>query len=184
MEDKEIIDMYFARDENAVKETQKKYERLLCGVARNILKDEGEVQECMNDVLFGAWNNIPPARPDNLCAYLAKSIRYISLGKMDYQKAKKRQAEIVEISEELEHSMVSCHLQDDLEGRELAKLISVFLRKCKYEQRVIFVRRYWYGSSVEEIAELLNISQGKVKSVLFRVRNKLKEFLESEGVYL
>lgn len=184
MEDKEIIDLYFARDENAVRETQKKYERLLCGVARGILKDEGEVQECLNDVLLGAWNNIPPARPNNLCAYLAKSIRYISFNKMDYQKAEKRRAEIVEISEELEHSMVCDHLQDNMDGRELAKLISAFLRKCKYEQRVIFVRRYWYDSSIEEIAELLNISQGKVKSVLFRVRNKLKEFLKSEGVFI
>ena len=185
MEDREIIDLYFARAESALEETSKKYGSILTHISENILKDSQEAGECFNDVLLGAWTQIPPAKPDNLFAYLAKSIRYISFGRLDYHNAEKRHAEIVELSAELENShLVSGSSNTDMDEKELSELVSAFLKERSYEQRVVFLRRYWYGDSIDEIADIMGITKGKVKSILFRMRNKLKEYLEKEGVYL
>lgn len=185
MEDKEIIELFFVRDETALEETGRKYGSILKHISENILKDAHEAGECLNDTLLGAWNQIPPTKPENLLAYLAKSIRYISFGRVDYYNAKKRKAEIVELSEELENAgLVSGNDSSQIEEQELSELVTTFLREKNYEQRVVFLRRYWYGDSVSEIAERMGITQGKVKTILFRMRKKLKEYLEKEGVYL
>lgn len=183
MEDQEIIDMFFERDEGALEETSKKYGSILNHISQNILKDVHEAGECFNDVLLGAWNNIPPTRPDNFLAYLAKSIRYISFGRLDYRNAEKRSAELVELSAEMESS-IPTQISEEMisESKEISAHISTFLRGIKYEQRIIFVRRYWYGDTILDIANQFSISKGKVKSSLFRTRNKLKEYLESEGI--
>ena len=182
MEDKEIIQLYFTRDECALEETSKKYGSILTHISENILKDVHEAGECLNDTLLSAWNQIPPTKPENFLAYLAKSIRYISLGRLDYHNAKKRRAEIVELSEELENSGDNGSSQ--IEEHELSELVSNFLRQNTYEQRVVFLRRYWYGDSISEISELMGISEGKIKTILFRMRKKLKLYLEKEGVVL
>ena len=96
MEDKDIIDLYFARNESALEETSKKYEAGLTHISKNILKDVHEAGECFNDTLLAAWNHIPPERPDNLFAYLAKMVRYISFGRLDYHNAQKRSANLVD----------------------------------------------------------------------------------------
>lgn len=183
MEDKEIIELFFAREEAALEETGKKYGSILTHISENILRDAQEAQECYNDTLLSAWNQIPPAKPDNLLAYLAKCIRYISLGRVDYHLAAKRNAEIVELTQELENSgFVSGTMDAELEEGELSRLISTFLREKSYEKRVIFMRRYWYGDSIADIAKKMRITQGKAKSILFRIRNELKEYLIKEGV--
>lgn len=185
MEEKEIIDLYFARDETALEKTSQKYGSILTHISENILKDVHEAGECLNDTLLGAWNQIPPVRPENLLAYLAKSIRYISFGRLDYHNAEKRRADIVELSAELENSgLVSKNSNSQIEECELSELVSLFLKDRTYEQRVVFLRRYWYGDSISEISDLMGISQGKVKTILFRMRKKLKEYLEKEGVIL
>jgi len=185
MEDREIIQLYFDRDECALEETSKKYGSILTHISENILKDVHEAGECFNDTLFGAWNQIPPTKPENFLAYLAKSIRYISLGRLDYHNAKKRQAQIVELSEELENSgVVTDNGSSQIEEQELSELVSDFLRQSTYEQRVVFLRRYWYGDSISEISKLMGMNQGKIKTILFRMRKRLKQYLEKEGVIL
>jgi len=183
MEDKDIIDLYFARDESALEETSKKYGAALSHISKNILKDVHEAGECFNDTLLAAWNHIPPEKPNNLFAYLAKTIRYISFGRVDYHNAQKRNANLVELSEEIENHILQ-HVDDNmrLEGKEISRVVSVFLKSIKYEHRIIFVRRYWYGDTITVIAEMMHTSEGKIKSVLFRTRNKLKEYLEKEGI--
>lgn len=185
MEDREIIELFFARQESALEETGKKYGSILTHISENILRDAQEAQECYNDMLLGAWNQIPPARPDNLLAYLAKCIRYISLGRVDYRQAAKRNAEIVELTQELENGGFVSGMEDNrYEEGEIAGLISRFLKEKSYEKRVVFMRRYWYGDTIAEIAKQMQITQGKVKTILFRLRNELKEYLIKEGVHI
>lgn len=185
MEDREIIRMFFDRDEKALEATGQKYEHSLLQIAKNILRDSQEAEECYNDMLFGVWKNIPPAKPDHLFAYLAKSIRYIACDRLDYKTAKKRSANVLELTEEIERYILP-RVDDEirLEGEEIGRLVSQFLRTMKYEQRAVFVRRYWYGDSLAEIAKMLHISEGKTKSILFRTRKQLKSYLEQEEVYL
>ncbi len=184
MKDKEIIGLFFARDELALEETEKKYGPALKCLAKNILKDCHEAGECYNDMLLGAWNRIPPEEPENLFAYLARIIRNIALDRQDYYHAKKRNMNIVELTEEIEECIVResvCSLQE--KGSDMGQIISAFLRKQKYLNRVVFVRRYWYGDEILQIAERMNLTESRVKSILFRMRHKLKEYLEREGKY-
>lgn len=185
MEEKEIIELYFSRKEAAIEETSYKYGSMLKHISNNILNDEQEASECLNDVLYSAWNQIPPLRPNSLSAYLAKCIRNVSLGRVDYHNMKKRRAEIVELSLELENSILLHNSAEArIEEKELFGQVETFLRGLKQEQRVMFVRRYWYGDSVEEIARRMGLGVSKVKTTLYRIRKKLKEYLEKEGLYL
>ncbi|MDE7308796.1 MAG: sigma-70 family RNA polymerase sigma factor [Lachnospiraceae bacterium] len=185
MEEREIIELYFSRNEAAIDETSCKYGSALKTISVNILNDEQEASECLNDVLYSAWNQIPPLQPDSLFAYLAKCIRNISLKRVDYHKMKKRSAELVELSMELENSiLIHNSAEARIEEKELFEQVEKFLRDLKKEQRVMFVRRYWYGDSITEIAYKMGLSTSKVKTTLYRIRKKLKEYLEKEGVYL
>lgn len=185
MEEKEIIELYFSRNETAIEETSYKYGRALKTISENILNDEQEALECLNDVLYSAWNQIPPLRPNSLFAYLARCIRNVSLGRVEYHNMKKRKAELVELSAELENSiLIHNSAEARIEEKELFEQVEKFLRGLKQEQRVMFVRRYWYGDSVEDIAYRMGLGKSKVKTTLCRIRKKLKEYLEKEGVYL
>lgn len=185
MEDKDIVDLYFARNESALEETSNKYGNMLTLISKNILKDVHEAGECFNDTLLAAWNCIPPEKPDNLFAYLAKMVRYISFGRLDYHNAQKRSANLVELSEEIENHVLQ-HVNDEiqLEGKEISRAVSVFLKSIKYEHRIVFVRRYWYGDTIAVIAKMMNMSEGKIKSILFRTRSKLREYLEKEEIQI
>ena len=185
MEEKEIIELYFSRNEAAIEETNYKYGSMLKHISNNILNDEQEASECLNDVLYSVWNQIPPLRPNSLSAYLSKCIRNVSLGRVEYHNMKKRKAEIVELSLELENSILMRNSAEArIEEKELFGQVEIFLRGLKQEQRVIFVRRYWYGDPVEEIACRMGLGVSKVKTTLYRIRKKLKEYLEKEGLYL
>ena len=139
----------------------------------------------MNDTYHATWNSIPPKRPQYFFAYLAKIARNFAFGKLDYFKAKKRNAPIVELTVEIENCIPA---PDDyeakMENEEIGKAISTFLYEQSQSKRNIFIRRYWYLDSVKDIALYFNISEGKVKSTLFRMRNALREYLESEGIAL
>lgn len=185
MEDNEIIELYWSRSQQAITETTAKYGRQLQTLAERILYNHEDSEECVSDTYHTAWNTIPPKKPEYFFAYLAKLTRNFCFGRLDYQKAKKRNAEIVALSEELENCIPdSEHFEERIEGEELARLISTFLKEQPIEMRKVFVRRYWYMDSVSEISSSLEISQSKVKSILFRLRGKLREYLEKEGVTL
>ena len=185
MEDTEIIELYWQRSQQAITETDGKYGRQLYNLSQKILYNQEDSEECVNDTYHAAWNTIPPKKPEFFFAYLAKIARNFCFGKLDYQKAKKRDALIVELSTELENCISA---PDDytrkMESEEIGRIISGFLRTQTEQMRKVFVRRYWYMDSITDIAKAYNMSDSKVKSILFRMRGKLREHLEEEGIVL
>nr|WP_326185158.1 RNA polymerase sigma factor [uncultured Oscillibacter sp.] len=186
MEDSEIIGLYWDRDQRAVAETAGKYGGFLWGIAWNILRSHGDAEECVNDTYLKTWNAIPPARPNAFQAWLGRIARNLSLDRWKQARAQKRGgAETELLLGELDGCVPAPHGTERLlEDREIAGLISAFLRRLPAESRIIFLRRYWYGEGVADIAARLGCGQGKVKSSLFRTRNSLRAYLEKEGVAL
>ena len=178
-----ILDLYLDRSETAIAETSNKYGSYCHTIAANILGNTQDAEECVNDTYMKAWNVIPPERPLKFKAFLGKVTRNIALNKYEAKNAKRRGGDFARIADEFEQCLPSAMSVDsEFDARETGRLIDAFLRELDKESRVIFVRRYWYGESVKDIAARLEVGQGKVKSSLFRTRNKLKAKLESEGV--
>lgn len=186
MEDSEIIQLYWDRSEQAIAETSGKYGSFLCRIAWNILRSHDDAEECVNDTYLRTWNAILPARPGAFRTWLGRITRNLSLDRWNRERAQKRGGdETALLLGELESCVPSPHrTEQHLEDQALADLISSFLRTLPKESRVIFLRRYWYGESLESIAAFLGCSSGKVKSSLFRTRGKLRIYLEQEGVSL
>ena len=184
MEDKKIVDLYWERSESAIEETAKKYDKYCSTISYNILKNEEDAKECVNDAYLKTWNSIPENRPTFLSSYLGKIVRNLSLNVYRLKTAKKRAGEGVDVLlSELEECLLSTEtVESEIETIELSKLISAFLRRQKKEVRLIFVRRYWYMDSIEEISKRYGFTEGKIKSTLFRCRNGLREYLLKEGV--
>ena len=182
MLDQEIIALYWARNELAIEETEKAYGGRLNALARRIVTSSEDAQECVNDTYLTAWNTIPPQKPEYFFAYLAKICRNSCLGRLDWLNAAKRKAEVVTLTREMELCIPDRSNERRLEGQELGKLLNRFLETISRESRMIFLRRYWYADSVQEIAQRYGISQSKVKTSLYRTRNRLSSFLQKEGV--
>ena len=186
MDDSGIIDLYLARDESAILKTAEKYSSRLRALSFGIVEDHQTAEECENDTYLKAWNAIPPHEPrDYLYAFLARIIRHLSLNCCRDQNRLKRSAFITELSTEMEQCIPA---PDDgeaqLDDLALKEVINTFLAGLDAEKRTIFLRRYWFLDSVAEIAHRLGISESKVKTTLFRCRNKLRKVLEKEGYYL
>ena len=131
-----------------------------------------------------AWDTIPPQRPNYFFAYLAKICRNCSLSRLQWNSAAKRNAEVVSLTQEMEQCIPDRSHERKLEGEEIGRVLNQFLDSISLESRLIFMRRYWYTDSIQEIAARYNISQSKVKTQLHRTRNKLQLFLEKEGIYV
>lgn len=183
MDDSKIIDLYWKRDETAVEMTQETYGERLRRLAFQILKSREDAQECENDTYFKAWNSIPPQKPQYFFAYLAKICRRAAFGKLDWANAKKRKAEIVELTAEMELCIPDTRAVSP-QGEEIGRLLNEFLAELAEDSRIIFVRRYWFADSVAAISERYSMGESKVKTSLHRTRNKLKKYLESEGIML
>ncbi len=186
MEDSRIIDLYWARSEEALSETARKYGRYCHSIARNILNNDEDAEECVSDAYLRAWNAIPPARPARLQTWLGRIVRNLSLNKREKALAEKRGAgQLPLILDEL----AEC-IPDGPDGEALTESILIrdvldrFLEALPPEARRIFVRRYWYLSSLREIAEEYGISEGSAAVSLLRTRMKLKSVLEKEGIHL
>ena len=182
MNDESIISLFFARSEDAVREADASYGAKLKRVSLGITGDSRDAEECVNDAYLAVWNKIPPERPANLFAYLCETVRRISLTRYRYNTAEKRSTALTDAYEELEDFVGS--RSDEIEQyedrQELSQVLNDFLRAQSVTSRVIFVRRYFYGESMREIAQALNISEAKVKSSLFRTRTRMREtFLEA-----
>lgn len=186
MEDERIIDLYWARREEAITETDKKYGNYCRSIALHILKSMEDSEECVNDTWFRAWDSMPPKRPDFLSAFLGKITRNLSISRYRMNHARKRgNGEIELLLMELEECLPSAKsVEEEIEGRETAAAIDRFLYGIDEESRNIFVRRYFFVDSIREIADRFEISESKVKSQLFRTRNRLKQHLEKEGIVL
>ena len=183
VEDSAIIDLYFARSESAISETQTKYGRMLMSVSMRILRNTEDADEAVSDTYMKTWNSIPPTRPNVFSAFLTKIVRNVSLDKLDSMNAAKRGAgEIPAVLDELEECIADSRIPVPGEGMELREILNSFLEKEKPEARKIFVRRYFFGSEVKEIAEIYGIGESKVKMSLARSRERLKACLEEEGV--
>lgn len=182
MEDTQMVELLVRREENAIGALQEKYGGLCRSVARHILSDDRDVEECVSDTFLRVWNAIPPECPDSLSAYLARITRNVALDRYAYNTAQKRNSVLTCAFEELEPYMPALGNQmeqlDDI--REFTEFIRSFLRGISYESRVFFVRRYWYGQSIHEIAQCFHCGEGKVKTSLFRTRSKLRDTMVRE----
>ncbi len=182
MDDKRIIEMFFARDEGAILETQEKYGKLCLKIADNIIGDVHDADECVNEAYLGLWNAIPPERPKSLSAFLAKITRNLALKRLEYNRAAKRYAQSVSSIDELEEILPGDLEPSETEDRELGEWISAFLRQESEDARNVFIRKYWFFDPVVDISERYGFSPAKVKSMLFHTRNRLRKYLEEKGV--
>lgn len=182
MDDLMIIELYFARDEKAITETDIKYGRLCFTVAINILGNDEDSDECVNDTYLSVWNKIPPTRPNNFMAFICKITRNLSIKRLDYNKARKRSPKSIVSFSELEDVLPDNHIAPDVENAEIGKLISGFLNREKPDSRAVFIRKYWFFDSVSDIAARYSFSESKVKNMLYHSRKKLRDYLRKEGV--
>lgn len=182
MDDLMIIELYFERDEKAIKETDKKYGRLCFTVAINILGNDEDSEECVNDTYLSVWNKVPPTRPNNFMAFICKITRNLSIKRLDYNKARRRTPESLVSFNELEDILPDNRIAPGVENTEIGKLISEFLKHEKPDSRAVFIRKYWFFDSISDIAARYSFSESKVKNMLYRSRNKLRDYLKKEGI--
>ena len=180
MDDNLIIDLYWQRNEQAVAETEAKYGPYCRSIAYGILQNNQDTEECVNDTWLRAWDSIPPQRPGRLSAFLGRLARNLALDRYDYNHAAKRSGPFDQLLSELSEC-IPCQ-RDDFAQLELTQILNSFLHSLPESRRNLFLRRYWYCESVEELGRRYRMSQSAVKSSLFRTRNKLKAYLEKEGV--
>ena len=184
MTDSQIIALFWDRNEDAIQETDAVYGRKLFTISDKILRSHHDAEESVSDTYMKAWESIPPQKPNYFFAYLAKICRNFSLRRIEWNAAEKRNAEIVTLTTEMETCIPDQSYERKLEGEELGRVLNRFLESLSLDSRLIFMRRYWYTDSIQEIAERYQMSQSKVKTQLHRTRNKLQLFLESEGIYV
>ncbi len=182
MDDMTVIELYFARDRDAIKETDKKYGRLCHSIASNILGNQEDAEECVNDTYLCLWNLIPPTRPSNFTAFICKITRNLSLKRLEYNHAQKRTPNITVSFDELSEVLSDEKLSPYIESEDIGRRISEFLRTKSPTVRKVFIRKYWFFDTVEEIAKTYAFSESKVKSMLYRTRNELREHLRKEGI--
>ncbi len=185
MTDKHIIELFFERSEEAIRITAETYGRYLYTIAYRILFDNEESEEAVNDTYHGAWNAIPPKQPDSLKLFLARITRNISLDRLEYLLAKKRNRDILLVLEELEDCIAArADIEQIIEQQTITESLNRFLASLDKESRIVFLERYWNMKPIKTIAVERQYSESKVKSSLFRIRKKLKVWLEQEGIAL
>lgn len=184
MDDLGIIELYFERDEQAIKETDVKYGKLCHSIAYNVLNNHEDSEECVNDTYVGVWNAIPPTRPNNFMSFVCKITRNLSLKRLEFMKREKRSQAVLVSLEELEAVLPDERYAPDVSDEEVGTLISTFLRSQKEDVRKVFIRKYYFFDSIGDIAKRYDFTESKVKNMLFYTRNKLKDYLIKEGVEL
>lgn len=183
IDDRDIIELYLNRDERAIDETAEKYGEYCKKIAFNILSDSFDAEECVNDTYLRTWNSIPPTMPRVLSAFLAKITRNLALDRYKKKAAQKRSGVSVSL-DELAECLGGRDISDEIEAAALGEAISKFLLTESEICRRIFVRRYFFEDSIDEIAKFYRISEGKVKTSLHRTRTRLAKFLMEEGIYI
>ena len=175
--DENIIELFFARSEQGIRELDTKYGKDFHNLSYHIVGSRQGAEECVNDAYLGAWNAIPPARPNPLLTYICKIVRNISL-KIYYRKeAAKRSSHYTIAMEEIEACIAAPNtVEAEIEARELARIIA--------ENRVIFMRRYWFADSYKDIAEFVGLSEKNISVRLTRIRQKMKEYLAEREVFV
>lgn len=179
-----IIDLYFDRDEQAIKETSEKYGNLCFRVAHNILGSREDAEEVVNDAYLAAWEAIPPAKPESLRAFVCWITRNHALKRLDYNTAQKRMPKVLLSFAELEEMIPDNAQQPDISAMELGELITKFLETQSADARCVFMRRYYFFDSIYDIAKKYSFGESKVKTLLSRTRKKLKDHLNKEGYFI
>lgn len=183
MKDHEIIDLFFERSEQAITELIDKYGAAIKNVASNILKDAQDVEECTNDTCLTVWNRIPPKRPKYLGAYSCRVARNICLNRYHANTAEKRNSFYDAALEELEETIPALStVESEYDARELTQYLNRFLKGLSQDDRFLFLRRYWYGDGISQIAQAMGITPHTASVRLFRLRQKLQNYLQSEGM--
>ncbi len=182
IEDEKIIDLFFERSEQGIRELDNKYGAVCRSLSYNIVNNRQDAEECVNDAYLGAWNAIPPARPNPLPAYIVKIVRNISLKTYWRKKAAKRGGQYQTALEEIEGCIADRKtVEEEIEARELTRMIEAFLDTLTLENRVIFMRRYWFADSCKDIAGVVGLSEKNISVRLTRIREKMKRYLTERG---
>lgn len=183
MTDEEIIHLFYERSEQAITELAQKHGNAVARVARNILGNEQDAEECVNDTYLGAWNAIPPHKPSPLRTFVCKIARNLATMKYHANTAEKRNSHYDVALDELEECLAeSSSVEEEYDVKELSEAINTFLSTLNYSDRFIFVRRYWYSDSPEYIAKMADSTTNSVTVRLYRLRKKLRYYLMKEGL--
>ena len=184
MTENDIIGLFYERSEQAILELDRKYGNLCRRLACDIVNSAHDAEECVNDAYLGVWNAIPPARPHPLLPYVLKIVRNTALKSYWHSQAAKRVGPYTVALQEIEDCLADRQrVEDEIEARELACLVEGFLDTLSKEDRVIFLRRYWFADSYRDIAQRVGLSEKNVSVRLTRTRQKLKEYLTESGVF-
>ena len=183
MQDEQIVQLYWNRDQSAIAQTQIKYSAYLTKIAMNILADRQDSEESINDTYLAAWNSMPPQKPSVLSVYLSRLTRRISIDIFRRRTSQKRQGSQYAISlSELDETVSGGTTpEEEVESAQLAQTISDFLRTLPADERNTFIGRYYYMDSLKDVAAYCGMGEAKAKSMLYRTRQKLKLYLEKEG---
>ena len=186
MEDTRIIQLYWERDQKAISETATKYGNYCTSIAKNILGNNEDAEECVNDTYMNVWNSMPPHRPNMLSTFLGKITRNLSFNRYKHNNADKRGgSEILAVFDELSECVSGKdNVEQEIEYKELAKDIDSFLDTLSSEKRSIFICRYWYTDSILAIAKQFNMRENTVSMILNRIRLKLQKYLTDRGYEL
>lgn len=185
MNDEKIIALFFERSEQAIAELDRKYGAACRSVSFHILGNREDAEECVNDAYLGAWNAIPPAKPHPLLSFVCRIVRNVSLKRYEYNTAVKRNSHYDLAMEELEDCLASSStVESELAKQELTALIEAFLDTLSREDRVIFLRRYWFAEPYNEIAEKVGLSEKNVSVRLVRIRKRLRSYLSEREVFV
>lgn len=182
MDDCKILDLYWKRNDLAITETHKAYGPKLFALSQRILENHQDAEENVNDTYLRTWDTIPPQRPKFFCAFLCKICRRLALDRLDWNRAAKRNAEILTLTEEMSQCIPDSRESEVLEARSLRRTLESFLITLPPQTRLIFLRRYLYVDTVAEIAKRYGMTESKVKMQLHRTREKLRVYLAKEGI--
>ena len=184
MQDSLIIELYNQRDEKAIVATQDKYGAYCMTIAYNILADRLDSEECVNDTYLRAWNSMPPEYPTRLRSYIGAICRNLSLDRYRKKNAEKRRGCVEVAIDELAECIPDERERDEAESERIADALNRFVAGLDERERKVFVQRYWYMCSTEQIARDNSMNRNTVTTVLYRTREKLRAFLEKEGVFI
>ncbi|MBQ7432066.1 MAG: sigma-70 family RNA polymerase sigma factor [Lachnospiraceae bacterium] len=180
MQDEELVQLIWEREESGLQELMAQYGSRFQRLAERFLPEE-DARECVNDTYLAVWNSIPPARPEYLYAYGAKICRNMALNRVKSSQTQKRKGIVVELTKELEECIPGRAVEDHA---EIGQAIKAFVSHLPKDKQYIFVARYWQGASIGELSAQTGYGEEKIKSMLFRLRRKLKKELEKEGIYV
>ena len=185
MEDDKIIELFFERSELAIIELSNKYGSICKKVANNILNNHLDSEECVNDAYLAVWNTIPPQKPNPLISYVCKITRNLALKKYHENTAQKRNSIYDVALDELEDCIPDNYsIENEIETKEIVKLVNTFLESLDKQSRIMFIRRYWYADSIDDLANVFHKSKHYISVKLSRIRKALKQYLKKEGISL